>query len=709
MFLFNLFCLGLSVLDDIESAIPEIIVKVPVSVVFIGTNSIIKQDELSQESLENWFKNLDFTTFQNMKNSTDQFITSEVSKAPPMKYKFTFSVFKLPDEVHTIFEEILKYTARWSSDKKRKYVHFYVVEQVLQSLVDYYKIPNIAFFPLCSSEYSYYYCEGMENAERMSVRKTQAFPEDMPLNITFSKDKSWSSQVNDLLKMSKNGNPTFFSGWNDASSLFSRLNASEFLREELVSNAYKGGNRCSQNWFTSGRIFWSDMQHIIAKAQESLDPASVKALDIRNEIETTNSSFGKFCTGYLTDSKQREYCAHLHKYINQLVQQYKEVSGKSDMKTSYTGTQTKFLGMLSGIILDGLKEVITPVTPTFETPFAKSLRISITMINDTKKVFPTNDYSKYMSTYLLKGMSAVYGFENIQLNEWPGLGIPISTRVKPCDETIEIRNYDDYRCIDKMLFREDLSAFEVPHELRSDANKTEREVVTTVIVGADAPILLSKSSPAFSYDWITLATFTVNSPDIRPLLRSTLVHMYGLTHGEGWNSATIMSPSSTHYPLGQLSKDVAYRNAMRSFLSKGRAKIIQRIKTIKELLDFAEEVGAGNANISKHAIIEQIQNYGRSIDEILDLCEKFEFHQMRLELNRHRQKQKQLSKQLKEIARELDENLCSVAPPILMKSKGTVLDSLDSLAVIAFPAWIGTLFIALLTLFIVFSRKIKMA
>ncbi|EAX99348.1 hypothetical protein TVAG_182050 [Trichomonas vaginalis G3] len=698
MFLFSLFLLTSSVLDDIEKHIPEIVVKIPVSVVFIGQNDMIKKESLSQESLEKWFKNFDFTTYQNKTNSTDQFITSEVSKAPPMKYKFVFSVFELPEQVHMVFEKVLDYTARFSYDKRRRYVHFYVIERLLQSLVEHYKIPNIAFFPLCSRE-QYYYCEGMENAEKMSAKNSPAFEGDLSLNITLDKDKSWSSQVDELITLAKNGYPNFFSGWNSANTLYLRLNTSDFLREELVSNAYKGGNRCSQNWFTSGRIFWSDMFNIINKAKDK--EMNLISEDYEREIAALQETF-ELCKGPNLNAKQREHCEKVNKYIQKL----REEKLKSN---PYSSAQMQFLGMLSAIILDGLKEVITPVTPTFETPFSRKTKISITTFSDTNKNFPSLNYTNYMTSYLLYNMSAVYEFENINLNEWPGIGIPITTRVTKCDESVRIRNYDDYRCIDKMLFREELSSLEVPHELRSDANITEREVVTAVIVGSGEPILLSKSSPAFAYDWSTLATFTTQSPDIRPLLRSTLVHLYGLTAGEGWNSATIMSPSSTHYPLGQLSKDVAYRNAMRAFLSKGRAKIVQRLGRIKELLNFADEVGAGTASISKEALVEQIKQYGQSVEEILDLCERFEWLQMRRELFRHRLRQKQLSKQLKEIARQLDENLCSQAPAVILKTPNSWMDWFDNIAIVSFPVWIGTFFFALLSLFIVYSRKIKMA
>ena len=698
-------------ITNYEKSIPEIVVKIPITVVFIGNHKNTKTNSISQELKQKWFKDLTHTDEQTEINETSQFITEEVSKSPPLKYNFVFSSFDLPSDVHTAFEKALNYAScRFDEENDQKFVHSNVVENLLQSIVEYFQIPGIVFFPLNLDQKlrNINFCQGIPttfNTTSVTNQKKKAYPEQLEIeeNIQHGDKEKWSEQIYDLIKRTKNGETTYLTGWNDKESLFIRINSSETLSEELQMISFKQ-SKCSDKWFTNGRILWANMRQTLDDAFTHKYTSASTPENNEEQLSELKKQFEQFCKQQEQTKKQEDYC-------NNVMEKIKELSAQPVNRNKQDQNTLAYMGALSAILIDGLKEVVAPVTPTFLTPFSDVFRIDVTLFNDSKKIFPKEKFKSLFDQLLLPGVTAEYKFENMDFLEWPGISIPINTKVSECMSSIvDEQRKKYYRCTSPEYFREDLSGFEVPHELTSEkgANISKRELVCNIIVGNSLPILISKRSTSFAFDYVTLGTYTSLRNDIRPILRSILIHMYGISSTEKWNSPTILSTNSSHTSLGRLSKDAAYRNAMRSILSKGRTKIIKRLGEVTELLKLIGEYNI-QSSFSFEYLDKQAEMYSDSLYKILKYTEKFEFETMREYLYKHKSLQKQFSKQLKAIIKELNDQLCNVAPSIIVQKGTKMWDRIDSISLLVMPVWLGILCVSLLALFIVMTRKIKSA
>ena len=685
--------------QDFEKNIPDVVVDVPVTVVFLGNHKSTSKDMISTKLKEKWYKDLTHTVEQEESNLTTQFATSETSKSPPLKFKFSFQNFDLPPETHEPFEKALKLVS-WKIQENAEFVHSSVVESLLQSLVDFYKLPGIVFFALNLEHGHKYFCEGAQITKDFVIPEERIeFPEK--LEIDTSGQIPWSRQIYDLIDATKGRKMTYFSGWNTQSHIYMRLNQSETLSEELNPESFKNF-KCSNKWFTKGRIMWANMRQNIDDAFKHVSSVPSKEND-DDKLADLKKTYEMYCRSR-RNRKQEYYCRDLEAAIKELEEQPAERIKRDQNILAY-------MGSLSSIIIDGLKEVVTPITPTYLTPFADQFNVAVTIFNDSKNAFPKKEFEKLLNSYLLPKAKAEYKYDEMDFFSWPAIGIPINTKVGYCNtEVVNSERSSYYTCTNPSYFREDLSGFEVTHALTSEKNATvsTRDIVANVIVGDSKPILMSKRSTSFAFDWVTLGTFTTSRSDIRPILRSVLTHMYGLSSSEKWYSPTIMSPFSTHTAFGQLSKDAAYRNGMRSILSKGRAKILKRLKEVTKLIDLTKEYNITN-NLSCDYLAKQVDIYSNSLSEVLKYASKFEFETMKELLVSHRIKQKEFSKHLKEIAKDLNDQLCTVAPSIIVQKGTKPWDKVDSIAVMILPFWVGLLFVSLLAAFIAFSRKVKLA
>ena len=684
--------------QDFDKSIPDVVVDVPVTVVFLGNHKSTSIDAISPKLKEKWFKDLTHTVEQDESNLTTQFATAEASKSPPLKFKFSFKNFDLPREIHKPFESALKLVS-CKLQENVEFIHSSVVESLLESIVDFYKIPGIVFFALNLERGRKYFCEGAQLTKEFVIPEENIeFPEK--LEIDTSGQIPWSRQVLDLIDATRNGKMTYFSGWDTQTHLYMRLKNSATLSEELNPESFKYF-KCSNKWFTKGRIMWTNMKQGIDDAFKHTSSVVYNENE-REKLNDLKGTYEMYCKSR-RDRKQEQYCRDLEAAIKELEEPAEKIRRDQNILA--------YMGYLSSIIIDGLKEVVTPVTPTYLTPFADKFNVAVTVFNDSKNEFPKKQFEELLNSYLLPKAKAEYKYDGMDFFSWPAIGIPINTRVGYCNsEVVNSERSSYYTCTNPMYFREDLSSFEVTHALTSEKNATvsTRDIVANVIVGDSKPILISKRSTSFAFDWVTLGTFTTSRSDIRPILRSILTHMYGLSSSEKWYSPTIMSPFSTHTAFGQLSKDAAYRNGMRSILSKGRAKILKRLKEVSKLIELTKEYNITN-NLSEDYLSKQVDIYSNSLSDVLKYADKFEFETMKDVLVSHKMKQKEFSKQLKEIAKDLNDQLCTVAPSIIVQKGTKPWDRIDSIAVMILPFWIGLLFVSLLSAFIAFSRKIKLA
>ena len=131
-------------------------------------------------------------------------------------------------------------------------------------------------------------------------------------------------------------------------------------------------------------------------------------------------------------------------------------------------------------------------------------------------------------------------------------------------------------------------------------------------------------------------------------------------------------------------------------------------KEVSKLIELTKEYNITN-NLSEDYLSKQVDIYSNSLSDVLKYADKFEFETMKDVLVSHKMKQKEFSKQLKEIAKDLNDQLCTVAPSIIVQKGTKPWDRIDSIAVMILPFWIGLLFVSLLSAFIAFSRKIKLA
>lgn len=681
--------------EDLGKDIPELLIKIPVTVVFIGNHKALSSDTISSKQKEQWFTDLSHRIEQIQMKNNPHYFTDEISNSSSMFYRFQFSSYSLPSTDNNEFENILKLVMRGESST----VHPIVVNTVLQSLVDFYKIPGIVVFVICPINGKYSYCEGVENPQNLSK---VSHMKNWPFDLILDTNSLWSSQISEAIKKTKKADLTFFSGWANSDDFVSRMVGNAELKNELKTKSFRNFPRCSNKWFSNGRILWFDISEIVSSVSDSAPTSSLSKAEL--EIANSEEAFQTLCLDSQSIT-QSEYCFSLKNYIA-------ELRSFLHQQTNLSSKAMTILGKISANLINGIKEVVIPPSPTFLTGFSQNFDFSATVFDDNDDLFNETEYESILQTYLFPGVTINFRKDKSSLLEWSAIGLPVYTKSYDCFDIVYYphKGSPSYKCIDPLHFRESLSAFDLTHDVTTMNNITSRDIISNIVfVNSTNPILLTKFSSAFALDYVSLGIMTSGYYDINPILRSNLVHMYGLTPTEKWYSLSIMSTSSSHTTLSTLSRDAAYRNCLRSILGKTREKIIRRIRNIQNLLVLAREYGTDTMNFSISAFEKQVELFSESISEVLSLAEMFEFESMKNALFALKEKQKVFSKQLKLSAQDLEDQLCAQAPGVIVQKEVTMLDKLDRFAILTFPFWMSFFFFGVVSSLIVATRRLKLS
>lgn len=661
-----------------EYDIPEPIIKVPVTVVFLGTHKIF-EEKFASDIKTKWFRDLSHEITQTTRNSTDFYISSEIIKVPALKYRFEFSFRSLPRNVSETFEDILTSLSRESGFVHgSRTVHPYPLEFVLKTLVDQYQVPGNVFFVYGSENRVFSYCEGVTKNEIKLNRTRSSCPN---FNLNLDSAQSWSEQIKSAISQ--------FGDWTSSESVMSYLSSCKDLERE--SRSASGKHQCGLNWvMQKNRIFFMDASSYANRSlSETFTNQKQDSATINERLSDSVSTFDQMCNKEkLVDDK---FCKSLEEYIESLRRTEKS-KDPGDMTYVY-----RFLTNISAIIMEGLKSYSVPDVPSFSTELPDRFIFYISQIHQNQKTHVnTSEIEEALSGYVIGGAKYSIRKEKVGLSMWPYLALPLAD-LKPVGSHLSVK-WD--------AMREGLQDSPINHKLYSVGNETMRDIVANhVIFNEKKPILFNNVTSSFAFDSVSVSISNYTNFDPLPLLRSCLLHMYGLQPSKRWRSLSVVSLYSKHTELSLLSCDAAYRNTVRVELSKSKTKIAQRIKKVHEIIDFANSNQALELDNTMFGL--QIQTITSYMQDVVDLISKSNFTTLPDALKQLKAARKSFSRYLKQMLQDAEEQMCQNAPVNLIVKPPSLLDKLDYYASMTSVVWLGALVSAFLAMVYTCARNMK--
>jgi hypothetical protein len=654
-----------SFMNRSEAFIPEPIISIPISVVLIGSHQFSRQNRTLINT--QWFSQLSHIMTQAIETATDFYVSSDPIKIPPLRYRLTFAFKPIKLADHSAFEAALSLISRRTPRRKHRVIHPYPLSLVLQSIVDHYDIPGYVFFVFGSDVVHYSYCEGVfENESTSSVAVPRVAP-FKPLN----KSKSWGSQVD-------------FSGlgnWTTSDSVFSNLQTIPELRSE--ANAMSSTAQCGGRWWFDDRTVWIDASRIIS--------GSLKGKNQTEKMANLEELFLDKCPN--AKMQLTFPCLMLKKSLLA-----SKKSNHSDFLIEDESTvQKRFLANASSIILDAVKTFIVPDAPSFETALPDHFRFSISVLNDYAANPVRLDKLKgFLQGYLVGSATASFVTGTMKLISTPFLSLSLAN----------LQPEGKHKLLKPAVLREGFQAIPISHKLSGLWANRSRDIVLKIAVFDDtAPILLNRFSPSFAFDTIAFAVTGSAAFDPLPILRATLVHMYGLPPARYWHSMSVLSVSSAHPELSVISRDAAFRNALRFELMKTNTKIKKRLGHVIDIIDAAS--GNHTFPLSETVLRNQIAQVNEVLGAVVGAAGALKFDWLLALVRKLGSTRKAFSKQLKQVIKELEEEFCQYAPARLIAKTPKLIDRLDSYAVAWAIVWIAVLCISSFSLMVVLARGYK--
>jgi hypothetical protein len=573
---------------------------------------------------------------------------------------------------HLIFERALKQLSRNSTlSQKMGVIHPYPLGLLLQSLVDHYRIPNYVFFLFASQTKQFSFCEGLDASE---IRRAASVATDRPLDL--NRSRSWASEVSRIFKARE----PLFGNWSDAGLVRGHLEQNRVLTCELKKPATRG--QCGRFWALQNRIFWADASSYARAAQ--LDQAT-SATDPTNEqiLADTKDSYQQFCDGQLGFSEA--YCDGLKNYIAYLEQASAQVEPSLYLR--------RFLANASAVVLDAVKAVIVPDVPSFETSLPDKFVFNISVITDhPDRPLNLSTVTAALKSFIPEGTDVQFETAVVPLIDLPFLALEFSR----FEESGKFRTSN--------TIREGLQTRQATHKLQGWLNSTTRTINLAIVV-YDVPPFFQNQSTSFAFDNVALAFTNASSFDPRPLLRSALVHLYGLPPSRRWHSLSILSPASAHAELAAVSRDAAVRNSVRVELSKTRAKIAKRIADVVEFVSFAREnpdLAVSDAGLRAHAA-----GVRSLVSEVIETTSALRFDRVLPVLRAMRSGRRAFSRQAKQALREMQDQVCQFAPVHAIVAAPSLADRIDRIATLTAVGWLGLPGISGIVLLLAIRRNLK--
>lgn len=689
--------------------IPEPIIPINVTVIFLGSHKSVSDSELQPDVLDRWFRGLSHTLKHKETNESKYYETNEKTKYQALKYHYSFQEASLPEKDHLAFEKallglsrVIKWNNNNNQESEKRIIHPYSVEMLLESIIDYYEIPGYPFFIYASKYYDFSFCEGLHPLEISSPKKKNkssqnhtyiskdnkqnTYNENLDLqNKTFSKislrkEISWAEQIENMLSKE---NDNFLGGWQSTSQVIKQITQHSLLWPEFNQRTTKASYSCSKFWVGHGRFLWADVTSIAS----NLILPSQSPSNFNDDPKYIANLYKTYCdNSYMhEDQNKAKICASI---LERLRQAQSKMTHQINQKEALIRAQ-QFLSNVSSIIINGLYSIITPETPTFETFLPDKFSFSITVINEILdeskyKVFETSQYKKNINeieqdlrSYVIAPSKPHFNqIEESTLEEWSQFGLLIYN-----NETINLSE-----------IREELQELYVPHRPQfTEKNITSRDIVSLYILHH-----VISSSFSRALDYISFSISNPNHFEKLPGLRSTLVHMYGLVPSQHWHSLSVMCPSSHHSELNQISKDVAYRNAMRTELSAVYIKLRKLLNQLEEIINFVERETGGTVNISTTVIEKQATEIAIMMENVLQNAGTFNFEYAYGILGDMKKKRKALGRLIKSIQKDVKEQMCLIVPKTKIQKPPTFEDKLDKFAISTFFIWLAILAFGLL-------------
>ena len=723
--------------------IPDPIIPINITLVFLGNHKYVKESVLTQTILERWFNGLSHTLKHKESNDSPYFTTNEHSKYNAQKYRYTFSEVPLPDDVHNAFEDALSMLSRKSDFTKingkqeKATIHPFSVEILIQSLIDYYQIPGYPFFIYASKDYHYRFCEGLhiheirnlfQNHNDSETYLNSAIPLDI-LNFTDSilpslqidLNRPWSNQIEDLIAVQQGD---FLGGWQTSQEVSEQIMHHSILWDELRYSY--GLSSCSSLWVGQNRFLWADVTNLIDELIE-------ETKTIRYRQNTNYDHDFKFFQEHCLDldssesSIESQICDYIYKSLknnqefqsflqSQPIKKYQKDINLDDMINNYDDqdknqeTQNDlfsfgihFLTQLSAIIMDGIYSVITPETPGFMTVIPDNFIFSLTSIHEifdsvdkiielknSKFNKTIHEFSKDLLSYVLPpAKGKIRDSDTFPISQWLNLGYFI---------------YGDNE-VDLSVLREELQEYDVPHHPEHEKdNTTSRRVVNMFLLHQGFTKLYSHA-----YDYISLSFSSPDSFDKLPGLRSSLIHMYGLLPYDNWHSLSILCPNSHHSQLNQIAKDVAYRNSLKTELSAAYIKLRKQLLKLDESVNYIETKTQNTLNISKnqYQIFQDTKAVSEKIADVLYRAERFDFENAYNILREIKKKRKSLGRMVKSMTRKVQDQTCQLTPSSSIQKPENWMDRIDKFAIHSFFIWISIFGFSLIVFLTASIRHIK--
>ncbi|OHT02093.1 hypothetical protein TRFO_07281 [Tritrichomonas foetus] len=704
MFAIFIFCaFSKQLLKHSHDFISEPIISIPVTIIYIGNHPIIEPNIINSEFTKQWYQSLSHSSSQKIRNQTNLYVSSDIIKVPPLKYRFDFSLFNLTEEDNHVFEEAFSSFSRPSKWKKgHKVIHPYSLQLLFNSLVDYYDIKNYTFFIYATERTNYQYCEGLDQSEYQTSPDSNF---SIPQLKKFDKSLPWGQQVKKLLSHSENS----LGDWSTPESVYNNIFSNPFLKEELIHPATS--DQCSQYWTMDKRIFFSDASQFARMTihEDSADDSPTLSEKLADAI----NSFEKICKNANNPIKQSNlnYCPSLESYISHLQAQVKALG---ESKSSQV--LQRFLSNSSAIILDALKLNIIPTIPSFDAQLPEVFKITISTIGKPPGSFNLTKITEIYNSYMIGEASTNFVFEQAQLIEWPLIALPLYNATigiqtsSSSSSSSGSSSGDRLGSVNSELLRESLQFKTVNHRVYSDNQSIQtRDLLAFIAFHWDSQILINGNSDFFAFDNVAFALGNTND-DFHPhgILRSSLTHMYGISPMKRWRSLSIMCTQSHHTNLNVISRDCAYRNSIWIELSKTNVKVKKHFNRAMKILKFSQERSNNSISIDEDVLYVEAKEVANQLEETLNFASNFMFDEMLASVKLLRAKRKVLTKHLKAIVNDLEFQMCAFAPKNLIVKNPSFFDRFDTFATITFPMWIGLLVISFLTAMYAFTKRMKM-
>jgi hypothetical protein len=671
MWLPLLFSASVSLLDQMDTLLPEPILLIPISVVLIGNHSFSNRNQTI--ICRKWFQDLSHVMSQEIQQSTDWYISSDKIHVPRLRYRLNFSFVDIREDDHIIFERALTQLSRISDlSSKTSVIHPYPLGLLLQSLVDHYRIPNYVFFLFASKTKHFSFCEGLHSSETSIVNASEV------RRLELNKSRSWGSEISSLLK-----SRSLLGNWSTSGAVRFHLQTIRSLTCELKNHATK--KQCGRFWALQNRILWADASSFVRNSRSDQTVGQDEPNDA-DVLADTEASYAQLCTNNTEASSK--FCTDLENYIEFL----RESRPRNEDRSLYL---RQFLVNVSAVIIDAVKAVIVPDVPPFVTPLADTVIFKVRTITDpAARQPPLTKLCDALKSYLPNSTIAIFDPIISNLTDFPFLALEFSR----FEESGKFRGAS--------AIREGLQLAPDGDESPKTAGLLTR-VIPIALAVYDGPLLLlfNNDSPSFAFDSVSFAVTNSTAFDPLPILRSCLVHLYGLPPARRWRSLSVLCVSSCHSELSAISRDAAHRNMARVELLKASRKVVSRVSEAEQLLHFA------GANWSVWRFDEllraQIGEVRHLVDEVTAAAAALHFERLASAARALRNARGTFSKQTKALLRELQEQVCEYAPVNAIVKRPSIADQLDRIAVASAFLWIGGLAVSSVVLMLAIARNLK--